>query len=1097
MSMKASVGTAVKLSLALILGAVIMLPQRSSADVTKSNNSTTLTNGASWVLGVAPGAGDVAIFDSTLKLASFANSVTPAPLGGNLSILGIRVAGPVLGQASAENGIFITNGLSGTKLTIGTSGIDLSAANAVPLEIESQIALSGSQTWNISDASANITNPVPVLPLPATQTHGNRYTAFEANQNEDLYFTTFTAGTLFDLGGFTLSLTNSGTTVIDQGFTVANGVINVNQGTLVIQGGKSRQTTVSNNVSINVGSGATLRLQTTSGAIVSSAAISLADGSLLNLTVAGTQGTGAVSNSIAVSGNATLSQTQNPIVGGNNNITNIVAANITGDSGSTLNLLPTQSGTGTCLLQLSGDNSGFNGAFNINAVSGIRPVRLSSTTAGSANATWTVNAGNILQVAGVTVGLGTLNGAGTISNSTAATTATLNVGAGNFSGTIANAGTAVLSLNKITPSTLTLSGADTYTGSTAISNGTLVVNGSINSPVTVYSGGTLGGIGALRSNLLANAGSTLAPGNPGSIGTLTVSGTITNGGAILMKLNRTNSQTCDQLNSAKTITITGAGTLTVTNLGPALQVGDSFKLFSATSYSGLLGVLSSMTLPSLPAGLAWNTSGLTNNGTISVVALPAVSSLTPLNPSVQCPGNLTFTVTVTGQSPLGFQWSVNSLPVVGQTATNFSLSSIHFPGPVTVSVTVSNAYGTVVSNSVVTVLDTTPPVITLNGANPMTVECHGSFSDPGATANDSCAGSVGVRVSGSVDANSAGTYYLTYTADDGNGNTNTAARTVNVVDTTAPIITYSFTNQVLSAATNCSALMPDVTGTNYIFASDACSGTNLFITQVPTNNAVLPQGTNMVIIAVADQSGNTNYSTNTIVVLDETPPVIVLNGPASETVECHGSYVELGATATDNCTLTSLSTNGMVDANSPGIYTIDYVAADAAGNSATNTRTVTVVDTTPPVITLNGANPMTNWLGTVFIDSGATAFDECAGVLPVTTNGAVNSAVAGTYVVQYIATDPANNSATNSRTVYVMAPAPPAISGGTMLIGGIFQLNFSGPEGQPYKVMATTLLTQPGSWIVISTGVFGAVPAVFTDTNTPTQPARFYRLVSP
>ncbi len=39
---------------------------------------------------------------------------------------------------------------------------------------------------------------------------------------------------------------------------------------------------------------------------------------------------------------------------------------------------------------------------------------------------------------------------GTISNSVAATTATLNVGAGNFNGTIANAGTAVLALNKMT-----------------------------------------------------------------------------------------------------------------------------------------------------------------------------------------------------------------------------------------------------------------------------------------------------------------------------------------------------------------------------------------------------------------------------------------------------------------------------------------------------------------------------------------------------------------------------------------------------------------------------------------------------------------------
>jgi len=1343
--MRFSVTPTVHLSFALILGAGILLTQNCFADVTKANNNIALTNGASWVLGVAPGSGDIAIFDSTLNLSTNANLNTSAPIGGKLSILGIRVAGPVLGQADGENGIVVTNASSTNTFTIGTSGIDMSAANAVPLQIQSKIALSGSQTWNISDASANITSPTPALPLPQTQPHSSRYTALLANQDEDLYFNALVAGTPFDLGGFTLTLTNTGSTVIDQGFTVGNGVINVTQGTLVVQGGKSRQSTISNNVTINVAGGATLRLQTTSGAVVSGAAINLADGSLLNLTAAGAQGTGLVSNSIAVSGSATISQTQNPIVGGNNNITNVIAANITGDSGATLNLQPTQSGTATCVLQLSGDNSGFNGAINLNAVSGIRPVRLSSTTAGSANAAWTINASNILQVAGVSVGLGSLNGSGTISNSTTATTATLNVGAGNFNGTIANAGTAVVALNKITASTLTLGGTNTYTGATAVSNGTLLVNGSIVSPVTVYSGGTLGGTGTIRSNLIANAGATVAPGSPNAIGTLTVSGTITNGGTILMEINRTNSQTSDLLSSAKTITITGGGTLTVINLGPALQVGDTFTLFNATSYSGLLGLLNSITPPSLPAGLAWNTLSLTNNGRISVVALPAVTSLTPLNPNVQCSGNVTFIAIATGQSPLSYQWSVNNSPVSGQTATNFSLNNIHFPSPITVSVTVSNAYGTVTSNSVITVQDTIGPVITLNGANPMTVECHGSFNDPGVAANDACAGNVGFQVSGSVDANTAGTYYLTYTADDGNGNTNSVVRTVNVVDTTPPVITYYFTNLVLSADTNCSALMPDVTGTNYIIASDACGGANLIITQMPTNNTVLPEGTNAVIIAVADQSGNTSYSTNTIVVLDETPPVIALIGPDSVTVECHDNYVELGATATDNCTLASLSTNGVVDPDSPGTYTISYVAVDAAGNSATNTRTVTVADTTPPlityyftnlvlsadnncsaqmpdvtgtnyiiasdacgganliitqmptnntvlpegtntviiavadqsgntsystntivvldetlpvitlngaasmtvechgsyvelgamatdnctlaglstngvvdpnspgiytisymavdmagnsatntrtvtvsdttppvityyftnlvvsadtncsalmpdvtgtnyiiasdacsdttmvitqvptnnavlpegtntviiavadqsgntsystntivvldetppVITLNGFSPMTNWVGTVFIDPGATAFDFCAGVLPVTTNGVVDSAVPGTYFVEYIATDPANNSATNTRTVYVVAPVPPVISGGTMLNGGNFQLTFSGPEGQPYKVMTTTDLTQPGSWTVISTGVFGAVPVVFTDTNAPSQPVRFYRVVSP
>ncbi len=675
--MKFSFTSTIILSFALILGAGILLPQSSSADVTKANNSLALTNGASWVSGVAPGASDVAIFDNTLKLSTNANSNTSAPIGGNLSILGIRVAGPVLGQAAGENGIVITNPPSANTLTIGTSGIDMSATNAVPLEIESKIALSGSQTWNISDASANITNPAPTLPLPQTQPHYSRYTAFDANEDEDLYFNTLGTNTLFDLGGFTVTLTNTGTTVIDQGYIVGNGVINVNQGTLAIQGGKDKQTTISNNVTINVAGGATLRLQTTSGAIVSSAAINLADGSVLNLAAAGTQGTGVVSNSITVSGNATLSQTQNPIVGGNYNITNIVAANITGATGTTLNLLPTQSGTGTNVLQLSGDNSGFNGTFNINAVSGIRPVRLSSATTGSANATWTVNASNILQVAGVSVGLGTLNGAGMISNSILATTATINVGAGNFSGNIANAGTAIMSLNKITSSTLTLGGTNTYTGATAISNGTLLVNGSITSPVTVYSGGILGGIGTLRSNLLANAGATVAPGSPNSIGTLTVSGTITNSATILMKLNRTNAQTSDQLNSAKTITITGGGTLTVTNLGPALQVGDSFQLFNQA--------VTGFAVTNLPVTDANNnmlytwTNKVAINGSIQVLTANPPVNTTPTNITVQVSGgNMTLSWPLdhtgwtlqaqTNSVDLGL--STNWVDVIGSSVTN-------------------------------------------------------------------------------------------------------------------------------------------------------------------------------------------------------------------------------------------------------------------------------------------------------------------------------------------------------------------------------------------------------------------------------------------
>ena len=46
-----------------------------------------------------------------------------------------------------------------------------------------------------------------------------------------------------------------------------------------------------------------------------------------------------------------------------------------------------------------------------------------------------------------------------------------------------------------------------------------------------------------------------------------------------------------------------------------------------------------------------------------------------------------------------------------------------------------------------------------------------------------------IGVSGTVDENAVGSYTITYSATDSAGNKGTATRTVNVKDTTAPVIT--------------------------------------------------------------------------------------------------------------------------------------------------------------------------------------------------------------------------------------------------------------------------------------------------------------------
>ena len=80
------------------------------------------------------------------------------------------------------------------------------------------------------------------------------------------------------------------------------------------------------------------------------------------------------------------------------------------------------------------------------------------------------------------------------------------------------------------------------------------------------------------------------------------------------------------------------------------------------------------------------------------------------------------------------------------------------------------------------VVDTTAPVITLASGTDI-VEQGSTWTDAGATAD----GDEAVTVSGTVDTSAVGPYTITYTATDGAGNTGTAIRTVNVVDTIAEL----------------------------------------------------------------------------------------------------------------------------------------------------------------------------------------------------------------------------------------------------------------------------------------------------------------------
>ncbi len=84
-------------------------------------------------------------------------------------------------------------------------------------------------------------------------------------------------------------------------------------------------------------------------------------------------------------------------------------------------------------------------------------------------------------------------------------------------------------------------------------------------------------------------------------------------------------------------------------------------------------------------------------------------------------------------------------------------------------------------------------------------------------------------------------------------------------------------------------------------------------------------------------------------------------------------------------------------------------------------------DTTPPVITIIGDNPLELIVGETFTDAGATAEDETDGdrTAHITTEGTVDTAIAGSYPITYRVSDLSGNAASATRTVIVSNPPAP------------------------------------------------------------------------
>jgi hypothetical protein len=275
---------------------------------------------------------------------------------------------------------------------------------------------------------------------------------------------------------------------------------------------------------------------------------------------------------------------------------------------------------------------------------------------------------------------------------------------------------------------------------------------------------------------------------------------------------------------------------------------------------------------------------------------------------------------------LTYTWTEGGSIIAGPTMVP-TVDATLDPGVHTITLTVDD--GRLMSDTdevEVTIVDTTAPTIVLLGDNPMTLECsEEGYIEPGATITDNCDPNPGLVIdSSAVDPSTTGTYEVTYTGTDANGNSDTVIRLVNVEDTLPPVI---------------------------IVESDP-------IVLWPPNHKYQTVGLVDVVTGISD-SCDTGLTTD---------DVLLTSASSDEPEDANGD----GSTLNDiviqtDCRAVSLRKERQGGGNGR-VYTLNLGVADATGNEGTNDYQVVVPHD-------QNSSPLAVDDGPVYVESGCSPSD--------------------------------------------------------------------------------------------------------------------------
>lgn len=436
---------------------------------------------------------------------------------------------------------------------------------------------------------------------------------------------------------------------------------------------------------------------------------------------------------------------------------------------------------------------------------------------------------------------------------------------------------------------------------------------------------------------------------------------------------------------------------TITCPGDQVEIVDGSCDFIIPDYSAEADAvsaclpLSAITITQSPIGTTLNGHNTTqvitltaDNGTNTNSCTFTLTLKDQTKPALECP--LTDEVTVDGDC------EISLLDYTGSATTSDNCAA-------TVNVSQDPAPGTIVSGAgtvqIVTILandgngndssctfsvmlkDEMIPAVSCPTAQALSVDedCEAVVPDllSGVTTSDNCSetGDINIQQSpaaGTVLNGPAGTTTVTVTATDESGNANNCQVTITVSDDTDPMIVCP-ANQQLIADGACMATIPDYT--NDAVASDNCTlSPSISISQNNGGGATLTgAGSAQTITLTADDgNGNTASCVFTVTLIDNEPPTV--SCPPNQTQDLNASCQTTlddytgAATIADNCTasgslvLSQTPTAGTALQGHNTVQPVTITVDDASGNMVSCSFTVTLIDTTKPVLTCPSPDPI-------------------------------------------------------------------------------------------------------------------------------------------